>query len=366
MQTVTEGSATIRTSTEKKISKELEVFYNPIMKLNRDLTILLLKHWPKDQLVIADILAGTGVRSIRLLKELPKKRIKAILANDLNPGHIEENLALNQITQDPRITVTHTDASKALLAMRPAHYIDIDPYGSPNPFLDAAIKRLAIGGILAVTATDTAALAGTYPKACRRKYWAEPMRNSLMHEVGLRILARKVQLEGAQFDRALTPILAYAEQHYYRILFKMQKSKTATDRMLGRHQYLLHCASCGKNAYSSNHDATCCDQPMRWAGPLFSGQLQELPLLARMQKDGEPATAALLEALQAEYAIDVPGFFDVHQLAKARGIKQIPRFDRLIDIMQKRGFAVARAHTNRYALKTDMPVGAFLELLEKK
>ncbi|MCU0373510.1 MAG: ATP-binding protein, partial [Ignavibacteria bacterium] len=39
-------------------------------------------------------------------------------------------------------------------------YIDIDPFGSPCPFLDAAIKRLSRGGILAVTATDTSALAG--------------------------------------------------------------------------------------------------------------------------------------------------------------------------------------------------------------
>ena len=66
-------------------------------------------------------------------------------------------------------------------------YIDVDPFGSPNPFLDAAIKRIARDGILAVTATDTAPLCGTYTNACRRKYWAVPLRNELMHEIGIRI-----------------------------------------------------------------------------------------------------------------------------------------------------------------------------------
>jgi tRNA G26 N,N-dimethylase Trm1 len=68
-----------------KISKKLPVFYNPDMKLNRDICVLLLKALPIE-LRIADILAGTGVRSIRLLKELPKERIKSIDINDNSPN----------------------------------------------------------------------------------------------------------------------------------------------------------------------------------------------------------------------------------------------------------------------------------------
>ncbi|MEM4264071.1 MAG: tRNA (guanine(10)-N(2))-dimethyltransferase, partial [Candidatus Woesearchaeota archaeon] len=79
---IKEGSCTIYAPTGK-ISKKLPVFYNPDMKLNRDISILLLKSISIPiQLRIADILAGTGVRSIRLLKELPKKRIESIDIND--------------------------------------------------------------------------------------------------------------------------------------------------------------------------------------------------------------------------------------------------------------------------------------------
>ena len=33
------------------------------------------------------------------------------------------------------------------------------------------------------------------------------VRNHMMHELGLRILIRKIQLQGAQFDKALIPCL---------------------------------------------------------------------------------------------------------------------------------------------------------------
>ena len=44
----------------------------------------------------------------------------------------------------------------AILHSKGFDYIDLDPFGSPNIFLDSAVKRLGRNGILAVTATDTA------------------------------------------------------------------------------------------------------------------------------------------------------------------------------------------------------------------
>lgn len=32
--------------------------------------------------------------------------------------------------------------------------VDLDPYGSPSPFVDAAVQCVADGGLLMVTATD--------------------------------------------------------------------------------------------------------------------------------------------------------------------------------------------------------------------
>ena len=234
MRTITEGKAMISIPDEKKISKQLEVFYNPVMKLNRDVSILLLNSVANTNMQIGSPLAGTGVREIRFMKELQKGKIKSMAINDYDEKactSIKENLKLNRINSK-KVIVTCEDANIFLLSSSGFDYIDVDPFGSPNPFLDAAVNRLSRQSILAVTATDTSALAGTYPEACLRKYWAMPLRNELMHEIGVRILIRKVQLIGAQYGKALMPIFVYSKDHYYRLFFSCEKSKQAVDEII--------------------------------------------------------------------------------------------------------------------------------------
>ena len=89
-----EGSAIIKIP-EHKISKKMPVFYNPEMKLNRDISVQIIKYYkPK---TILDLLAASGIRSIRFIKEA---KAKDITINDLNPKaikNIKQNLKLNKI-----------------------------------------------------------------------------------------------------------------------------------------------------------------------------------------------------------------------------------------------------------------------------
>ena len=43
-----------------------------------------------------------------------------------------------------------------------AQVVDLDPYGSPAMFLDAAVQCVTDGGLLCVTATDLAVLCGNH------------------------------------------------------------------------------------------------------------------------------------------------------------------------------------------------------------
>jgi len=219
LKVVEEGKAKIKVSDESKISKKLPVFYNPVMKLNRDLSILLLNSIPENNLNIALPLAGSGVRGLRFLLELKKSKMKTLYFNDYKEDFyqiLKNNFSLNKLP-DKEIIISNDDANLFLLEGFGFDYIDIDPFGTPNPFLDSAVKRISRNGILAVTATDTSALAGTYPDACMRKYWAAPLRNELKHEIGIRILTRKIQLVAAQYDKALVPIFSYSKDHYFRV-----------------------------------------------------------------------------------------------------------------------------------------------------
>ena len=319
----------------KDVHKQMEVFYNPVMASNRNIAILLLNSLPHQKMNLADPLAASGIRSLRFLKELKKEKINHLWVNDVKGNFVrvfKENAKKNNIFMRP-ITIGNEDASLFLLnrvndRQKPKDscgyfdYIEIDPFGSPNSYLDAAIARIAGDGIIAVTATDTAALSGTYEKVTRRKYWARPLRNYLMHELGIRILIRKIQLQAVAFDKALIPLLSYSKDHYYRLYLQSQKGKNRCDEVLRKHQYFLFCHACLNFKTSRfNREGCRCGREFDFAGPLWIGSLGDKKLLATMANNNRknnlfPEEQKLMDLLAAEAKIDQVGFYDLQVLAR--------------------------------------------------
>ena len=102
---ITEGQTKIKII-PGKITRKLPVFYNPAMKLNRDISVLLLKSIKKNQLRIADPLAASGIRSIRFLLELTKSKVSKIYINDASSTattNIKSNLRLNKLNKNKKI-----------------------------------------------------------------------------------------------------------------------------------------------------------------------------------------------------------------------------------------------------------------------
>ena len=118
------------------ITKKLEIFYNPVMKFNRDCSVLLLnalsevnkkskednqKYSKEDSeeqvkeknknMLIALPLAGSGIRGLRFLKELKKGIIEEIHFNDYKEdfiGMMKKNLKLNKIILNKTAKITKT------------------------------------------------------------------------------------------------------------------------------------------------------------------------------------------------------------------------------------------------------------------
>jgi tRNA (guanine26-N2/guanine27-N2)-dimethyltransferase len=371
---ITEGATRFKAS-KGKISKELDVFYNPVMKFNRDISIMLLNAIDMKKIQIADILAGSGVRSMRFFLELQKGIIESITMNDMSEDFekiAKGNLKLNKLAAliGKKCLIMHKDANLLLLESKGFDYIDIDPFGSPNPFLEASIARLSRRGILAVTATDTAALCGTYPDACMRKYWSKPLNNYLMHEIGLRILIRKIQLVGAAHDKALVPVYAYAKDHYFRVFLQCEKSKKTCDDILEQHSYMLCCTHCLYYAISKSNSALCsrCTKNMDYAGPMWSGELWSKKLADTIDANGQPskylsnADKKFIQTITEESSIQGVGFYDVHQIAKKHGVR-IPSFAVLLDDIRKKGGAVSRTHFSPTGIKTSMSLDELLHIL---
>jgi tRNA (guanine26-N2/guanine27-N2)-dimethyltransferase len=332
-KTIIEGKAKIIVPKEEKISKELPVFYNPVMEFNRTVSILLLNVVENQKMQIADPLGGTGVRTIRFLKELPKSKLKEIWINDVNKEAvkiIKQNLRLNKV----KAKVFNEDANLFLLKSFGFDYIDIDPFGSPNIFLDSAIKRLGRDGILAVTATDTGCLAGSFPKACLRKYWAMPQRNETMHENGLRILIRKVQLLGADHNKALIPIYSYSKDHYFRAFFRCEKGKTKVDKIIKLHGIFNN------------------------AGPLWLGELWNKEIAKKISLQSKDK---FLKIIAEESKIPVVGFYNIPKICKRYKLNMIKQ-EELIRRIKKEGYKVAETHFAPNSLRSNIELKKLIKL----
>ncbi len=398
---IAEGSVVAEAYISEKISRELPVFYNPEMRLNRDISIFFLKAVAKKGMILGFPLAGTGIRGIRMLAELESNTIKKACFNDYNEKAVEtikNNLLLNKELLEKKlkkklselikedIEISCKEANIFLGCHEAFDYIDIDPFGSPNQFLDTSIKKLKHKGILAVTATDTAALCGSYAKACKRKYWAEPERNELMHETGIRILIRKVQLIAAQYSIALVPCYSYARKHYFRVFFEARKGKKEADKIILQH----------KIADTESHSF----QKSKKAGPLWAGKLYSKEIAAKIaelaeisykkaesgkKKGKKSATKAyvdckrennsikgitkeeitLIKRIAEEAAIEGCYFYDLHKAAKSLKLRAMPRIDDIIDEIKKKNAACSRTHFSAYGIKAEISKEEFIGIIKK-
>ncbi|PIN73638.1 hypothetical protein COV20_05435 [Candidatus Woesearchaeota archaeon CG10_big_fil_rev_8_21_14_0_10_45_16] len=354
---ITEHSAAITGEPyQGDVNAKMDVFYNPLMVSNRNVSVVLLNSIPNKNMKLALPLAGSGIRAFRFLKELKKGKIKELYVNDKKHNFNEifsKNLELNKIDKT-KANISNEDATLFMLHQEGFDYIDIDPFGSPNPFLAAAIARISRKGILAITATDTAALTGTYPKVTKRKYWGTSVKNHLMHETGLRILIRKIQLQGIQFEKALTPVLAYHKDHYFRVYFRSEKGKERCDQIIKQHKYLLFD---GKTLDFKISDYNKEDGYL-YIGPLWAGLLADISLLKKMCKNNPfPEEQKFLEILRDE--LPVVGFHDIHALAKAYRL-EIPKLEGLLKSLKG-----TRTHFLPTGIKTTKKAAEIIKIIKK-
>lgn len=347
------------------------IFFNPAMRISRDILIALLCVLRPQGWRACFALAGSGVRALRAALELPDDAFSRIVINDLNPqayAAIERNVAANGLdgwVADGRIVIEREHAARLLLRRDRYELIEIDPFGSPNPFLDAAVRALADSGLLALSATDTAALAGAYARVCRRKYWAEPLNTHAKHEVGLRILIRKAQLVAAQHGVALEPLLSYAHEHHYRAIMRARRGRRLAEAVLKAHRWLGWCARCG--AYYV-YDAPCgvcgCGAALRWAGPLWAGPLGDAAVAADAAALAEGDAHTLLDQLSGEYAIGSVGLHSTHLLCKLLHLDQVPAVEEVIAQLRGEGARASRTHLLGEGLRTDADHAMLLRSLK--
>jgi len=355
---ITEGGTILAVPTgnrDKGPGTRAGVFYNPAMRTNRDIAVLFGRAVVKNGWTCLDALGGTGAKGIRLAKESGKDL--EVQVNDLDSGSysaIKKNIALNKLEN---VTASNLEYN-ALLSGRGFDWIDIDPFGSPVKFLDLAVRHASRGGIISITATDTAPLCGTKPDTCLRRYQAMPLNDRACHEFGLRILVGNAVRRAAVFDYALEPVLAYYHGHYFRAYLRKKKGVQVANDALGGFGYVRWDDSKGYSV------ATAQPQKGRYAGPLWTGPLWEPAAVKRMLKacDGtfHRDTLTILESLKGEL-LKPPYYYDIDDMARRTGTRPL-KTDEVVRSLRDAGHRASGVHYSRKGVKTDAGLPAIGEI----
>jgi len=232
---------------------------------------------------ILDALSATGLRALRYALEIPF--ITSATSNDLDPSasqSIRRNIQYNKIhapkTIDPALTPDaamskiHVETANATHHMysvlsppkprteeeyansRPRDHrfgkydvIDLDPFGTAVPFLDAAVQAVNDGGLLCITCTDAGVWASMgYSEKCFSLYGGMPIKGEWSHESGLRLILYATATAAARYGCSIEPLLSLSIDFYARVFVRVRRSPQEVKKLASTSMMVYNCDSgCG-------------------------------------------------------------------------------------------------------------------------
>jgi tRNA (guanine26-N2/guanine27-N2)-dimethyltransferase len=364
MERVREGGVVVRVPEQPEAGAGEGVFYNPDQEFNRDVTVAVLRAFRERAggETYLDATTATGVRGVRAAADGWDATCL-----DVDPDAVELARA-NFRANDVAGAVRRRDANVELHRNR-YDAVDVDPFGSPIPFADAAFRGTR--KLLCVTATDTAPLCGAHFDAGVRRYGAVPRNTEYHAEVGVRVLLSALARTGARYDVAATPILTHATRHYVRTYLELDTGGGVADDAIAELGYVHHCPEClyreserGLIAHPPEGCPSCSGDQVVTAGPIWLGPIRERAFASAVAAELDDAMGTreearkLLSTLEAE--LDVPTHYDQHRLCKRWGRAAGP-MDDFLDALLAAGFSASRTHYGGTTFKTDADVASIRE-----
>ena len=373
---IEEGLTKIEFPEFEKVSSQAPVFYNPHMELNRDLSILAIQVFQKEQnrqINICDLFGGSGIRGVRYKNEITG--VGEVAINDISETanyYERHNIKLNNLED---VNIYQHDASM-LLRLKRGEFdvIDIDPFGTPSPFIDSAGYCARRDSLLCVTATDTSALCGTYTEPCIRKYNSKPYKSEYCHENGIRILTGFVGLTLSKYSKFIEVKMSHSTEHYMRLYLEVKKGSKKTDESLKNIGYISHCNNCLHRQISHGLASPVyeicphCGEKLIHAGPLWIGPIQNSKFIEKMISEADNKKInSKKEALKLLHKCldesDGPvTFYDVHSICKSLKISA-PKFDLILEKLKNSGFIALKTHYNPLGIKSDAGIDDIKNIL---
>lgn len=407
--------------------RESSVFHNVAMSGNRTRSVLLLgiaieKGWLRadGDIRALDSLCSSAVRSRRWLNEIPAElacRLKVTAvdrAGDSLAWGRSSHAEHPPLHIDPNTLIIRQGDARQLVFEGGWQWVDIDPYGSPIPFLDAAMQNLARKAVIEVSATDTAALCGSYPQVTRRRYAAGAVNDELAHDTAMRILLGNIALCASRHERYIEPLLSVFDGHHVRVSVLVRPGRKRASEVhlnLGWRVSAPDSAQVECSIAAGLHDFDCVDvsQPrafLPWnsppssldpdvaSGPLWTGALASPELLRELTSERAlewcgldmEADADLLartgwaqndvrisnrgversvkRLCQWADAVHTSGIITMDELPRWVAIPGPPSVSKLVELLRLEGFAAAISPLSAPAIQTDAPWDVMLRNAE--
>ena len=358
-----------------RITVKENVFFNPRMEICRDFSSLFVGSID-EELQICDGMCGTGVRGIRYLLE--NKNVKNVIFVDNNKvacENVEENLKLNELNTDTNVKVINDDINHFLYLTREKfNFIEIDPFGSPVPFVRSALFRLREkGGYLSVTATDAPVLCGVQKIACENNYLSKPIHNYFCHETGIRILIGYISKVAAPLHLGIIPLFSLSKNHFFKVFMKVEKGSKKANESVNNLGFIFWCKNCFNTNFSNEpfEERYCeCKNKKDYAGPLWIGKIFDENVIEKMISENEVRNyknkveiRKILTTTKEESKINTPYYFDLHEIFKKLKIPA-QSFEKIMEKIKNKGHKVSRTHFNENAIRTDAPSKIIFESIK--
>ncbi|EJU05611.1 N2-dimethylguanosine tRNA methyltransferase [Dacryopinax primogenitus] len=382
---------------------------------------------------LLEAFSATGLRAIRYAKEIPL--LKYVVANDLSEKAVESirrNVEVNGLgyslvgtngkrieaekeigerdvqnsaetnagasamtdkprSSPPKVRVQQGDARVALYghASIPTRYdsVDLDPYGTASPFLDAAVQAVADGGLLCVTCTDMGVLASTnYMEKCFANYGGVGVRAEYCHEAALRLVLHAISTSAARYGRTITPLVGLSIDFYVRVFVRIRTSPLEVKQAVSKTGTIYVCSGCqswrvqplgkyvedpGKGRGNKWRLAQgppegmgdrCSECGEKWhvAGPMWIGPLHQRDfvqrVLSHVQKEGEERYGTWqrmkgMLTVVSEELVDTPFYFLPSTVA---GLFHCtcPSLQQVVSALLNAGHECTRSHACAGSIKT--------------
>ncbi|MDI9619810.1 MAG: tRNA (guanine(10)-N(2))-dimethyltransferase [Candidatus Nezhaarchaeota archaeon] len=375
-----EGKVTVLLPDEKVLGSEAAkkvLFYNAFTAFSRDFSLCFLKTYARLKgrpIRVAEPLTASGVRGLRYAKEVDE--VREVVISDINPVAVDfarMSVALNGLQCKVRVELSDANEFLSAHGVKGGRFdvVDVDPFGSPAPYVDSAIRSTLIGGVIAVTATDMPPLCGVYPEVALRRYGGLSLRTEYCHEIAVRLLLYLLYREASKYNLSIKPLTAHSTRHYVRVYVQLLSTKS-----VGGVGFLYHCFKCLHREVVDISDvglrSTLCENcggAMKLAGPLWTGAIfdkrfcEELCATLSMMDylSSKSSLKKLLSLIVAE-ADGPPTYYTLSSLSRVYRIRE-PKTQKLIERLRSQGFYASPTHFNFKGLRFNGRISELLNFL---